>query len=152
MSTRWYPLYQQGNPQLRVFLPNFWMKLVKPQIRNEPKNKVQFEVSMGMSQFDVKNYLEKIYNVPVVHVRTYIQQGRFKRVPGKGYIVKEDDYKVAFVTLPKDKHFEFPNLFPAEKVDQEIEGEQKNMETLKENFLAHKKRNQLRPDVPGWFL
>ena len=30
MSSRWYPIYQRGNPQLRVFLPNFWMKLVKP--------------------------------------------------------------------------------------------------------------------------
>ncbi|CAL8134688.1 unnamed protein product [Orchesella dallaii] len=152
MSTRLYPLFQSGNPQLRVFLPNFWMKLVKPTIDNNPKNKVQFEVSMGMSQFDVKNYLEKIYNVPVVHVRTYIQQGKFKRVPGKGYIVKEEDFKVAFVTMPKDVKFEFPNIFPADKVDQEIENEKKNMDTLKEGFLAHKKRNQLRPDVPGWFL
>jgi hypothetical protein len=30
MSTRWYPIYQRGNPQLRVFLPNFWMKMVEP--------------------------------------------------------------------------------------------------------------------------
>ena len=29
MSSRWYPIYQRGNPQLRVFLPNFWMKMVK---------------------------------------------------------------------------------------------------------------------------
>lgn len=84
---------------------------------------------MGMSQYDVKQYLEKIYNVPVVYVRTYIQQGKlaplnksvlmskdsfsliqglnfyffvpgkFRRVPRKGYIVKDDDFKVAFVTL-----------------------------------------------------
>jgi len=37
-------------------------------------------------------------------------------------------------------------------VDADIEAEKKNMETLKQNFASHKKRNQLRPDVPGWFL
>ena len=45
MSTRWYPIYQRGNPQLRVFLPNFWMKLVKPTVvfgkAAVPENKVQ---------------------------------------------------------------------------------------------------------------
>ena len=44
MSTRWYPIYQRGNPQLRVFLPNFWMKLVKPSAvfgnATVPENKV----------------------------------------------------------------------------------------------------------------
>ena len=24
-----YPLYRRGNPQLRVYLPNFWMKLAR---------------------------------------------------------------------------------------------------------------------------
>lgn len=37
MSSRWYPLYQRGNPQLRVFLPNFWLKLVRPS-HEQPKN------------------------------------------------------------------------------------------------------------------
>ena len=44
MSTRWYPIYQKGNPQLRVFLPNFWMKMVKPNFNqykaSTPANKV----------------------------------------------------------------------------------------------------------------
>lgn len=51
MSSRWYPIYQRGNPQLRVFLPNFWMKIVKDPIK-QPKNVVVFETSMQM----VKNY------------------------------------------------------------------------------------------------
>ncbi|ODM92132.1 putative 39S ribosomal protein L23, mitochondrial [Orchesella cincta] len=151
MSSRLYPIFQKGNPQMRVFLPNFWMKMVRPQIDNAPKNKVQFVVHPGMSQFDVKSYLEKIYEVPVVHVRTYIQEGRYRRVPQKGYIVKDDDYKVAFVTLPKDTTFEFPNIFPEEKA-QEVENEEKHMDILKENFKKHQQRNRLRPDVPGWFL
>jgi hypothetical protein len=40
MSTRWYPIYQRGNPQLRIFLPNFWMKLVQLEKISAPSNKV----------------------------------------------------------------------------------------------------------------
>lgn len=47
MSTRWYPLYRRGNPQLRVFLPNFWMKIVKPE-HKQPENIVTFHVSLEM--------------------------------------------------------------------------------------------------------
>jgi hypothetical protein len=47
MSNRWYPLYQRGSPQLRVFLPNFWLKLVRPE-HKQPENVVTFEVSMEM--------------------------------------------------------------------------------------------------------
>lgn len=47
MSTRWYPIYQRGNPQLRVFLPNFWMKIIKPK-NAQPPNTVVFETSMEM--------------------------------------------------------------------------------------------------------
>ncbi|XP_046397496.1 39S ribosomal protein L23, mitochondrial isoform X2 [Ischnura elegans] len=98
MSTRWYPLYQKGNPQLRVFLPNFWMKLVKPKF-SQPPNVVKFKVSMEMTKRDVRNYLEKIYKIPVVEVRTQIELGPTKREPLKGYIVKDEDVKVAYVVL-----------------------------------------------------
>jgi len=73
-----YPLYQKGNPQLRMFLPNFWMKLVKFPLSPVPKNRVMFHVSMGMSSQDVKHYLESIYKVPVVNVRSYIRLGKLK--------------------------------------------------------------------------
>nr|CAD7263578.1 unnamed protein product [Timema shepardi] len=78
MSTRWYPLYQRGNPQLRVFLPNFWMKLVEP-IHQQHNNIVQFIVSTEMTRYDIKNYLEKIYNVSVVEVKTRIVSGEYNR-------------------------------------------------------------------------
>ncbi|CAH1370444.1 unnamed protein product [Tenebrio molitor] len=98
MSTRWYPIYQKGGPQLRVFLPNFWLKLVRP-THEQPPNVVQFSCSMQMTKFDIKNYLEKIYNVKVVDVRTRIAMGKTKRVHGKGYVIKEDDIKYAYITL-----------------------------------------------------
>lgn len=98
MSTRWYPIYQRGNPQLRVFLPNFWMKLVRP-TEEQPANVVTFAVSTEMTKHDVKNYLEKIYKVPVVDVRTRIALGETKRDQTYGYVTKKDDVKLAYVTM-----------------------------------------------------
>lgn len=94
-----YPIYQKGNPQLRVFLPNFWMKLVKPQFQEVVPNQIEFHVSMEMTKHDVKNYLQKIYNVPALDVRTRIKMGRFRRCPDGGYIVKDDDIKVAYAIM-----------------------------------------------------
>lgn len=98
MSTRWYPIYRRGNPQLRVFLPNFWMKLIRNP-HPQPDNVVTFAVSMEMTKYDVKNYLTKIYNVPVVEVRTRIDAGKTKQEPNFHYVVKDEDTKIAYVTL-----------------------------------------------------
>lgn len=54
---------------------------------------------MEMTKYDVKNYLEKIYNIPVVEVRTRIAMGRTKRDLKVGYVTKEDDTKYAYVTM-----------------------------------------------------
>lgn len=74
------------------------MKIIKPTHR-QPPNVVQFACSMEMTKFDVAQYLEKIYNIPVMHVRTRINLGRFKRNIGGRYIIKEDDTKMAYITL-----------------------------------------------------
>ncbi|KYQ53994.1 putative 39S ribosomal protein L23, mitochondrial [Trachymyrmex zeteki] len=91
-------MYQRGNPQLRIFLPNFWMKLIAP-INQQLPNIVQFHCSMEMSRYDIKNYLEKIYNVNVIEVRTRIAMGRFKKDQLQHSVIKEDDRKVAYVIL-----------------------------------------------------
>lgn len=105
MSTRWYPIYQRGNPQLRVFLPNFWMKLVRP-TEEQPANVVTFAVSTEMTKHDVKNYLEKIYKLPVVDVRTRIALGETKRDQTYGYVTKKDDVKYAYVTMVSEDYLE----------------------------------------------
>lgn len=74
------------------------MKIVRPAPKQLP-NVVQFQCSIEMTKHDIKNYLEKIYNIPVVDVRTKISLGKFKRDVGKGYIVKDDDIKNAFIVL-----------------------------------------------------
>lgn len=98
MSTRWYPLFKPGGPQLRVFLPNFWLRLVRP-THDQPANIVQFACSMEMTKYDVRSYLEKVYNVPVIEVRTRIGMGLTKRDMKLGYVTKEEDTKYAYVTL-----------------------------------------------------
>ncbi|KAG5324347.1 RM23 protein, partial [Acromyrmex heyeri] len=140
-----YPIYQRGNPQLRVFLPNFWMKLIKAPTDQLP-NIVQFHCSMKMSKYDIKNYLEKIYNINVVEVRTRIAMGRFKRDQLQHSVIKEDDRKLAYVVLPKDQSFVFPDMFKNVKddIDKEtIDIAKKDMQ----DFLGPNKA----PGLPGWF-
>ena len=83
-----YPIYVRGNPQLRIFLPNFWMRLVKPEHRNSPPNVVHFEVSSQMTRLDVKNYLTQIYKIPAMDVKTFNFSGEnyndsFKQLSSK---------------------------------------------------------------------
>uniref|UniRef100_A0ABK9NGR1 Large ribosomal subunit protein uL23m n=1 Tax=Glossina morsitans morsitans TaxID=37546 RepID=A0ABK9NGR1_GLOMM len=148
MSTRWYPIYQRGNPQLRVFLPNFWMKLIRSR-DEQPKNIVTFSVSMQMTKYDVKNYLEKIYKLPVVDVRTRIEMGSTKRDQVYGYVTKNDDVKVAYVTMPKNVEFTFPDMFA--KKDEAQKSDEKSLEDTKQGFKKFLERNKKRPGTPGWF-
>ncbi|AWP08727.1 putative 39S ribosomal protein L23 mitochondrial [Scophthalmus maximus] len=69
-----YPLYQLGNPQLRIFRPKWSLTLVRPG-KEQPPDTVQFRIPMVMTKCDLKGYLEKIYNVPVGTIRTRIQFG-----------------------------------------------------------------------------
>uniref|UniRef100_A0A0K8TQK2 Large ribosomal subunit protein uL23m n=1 Tax=Tabanus bromius TaxID=304241 RepID=A0A0K8TQK2_TABBR len=148
MSTRWYPLYQRGCPQLRIFLPNFWMKLVRPK-HELPGNIVQFECSLEMTKHDIRNYLEKIYNVPVVDVRTRIGLGPTRRDPTYGYVVKDDDPKIAYVTLGGNETFKFPDLFPEKDKDKKID-EEKAMDESKRGFKKYLEKHKEKPGVPSW--
>ncbi|XP_043588593.1 probable 39S ribosomal protein L23, mitochondrial isoform X3 [Bombus pyrosoma] len=145
MSTRWYPLYQQGNPQLRIFLPNFWLKLIKPE-HNQPKNIVQFHCSMEMTRLDIKNYLEKIYNIHPIHVRTRIALGKTYIPTGIKFVVKEDDVKIAYVTLPKTETFTFPDIVPKEPEDKN----EKALNEVEDNFKNFAEKNKT-PGFPSWF-
>ncbi|XP_015121090.1 39S ribosomal protein L23, mitochondrial [Diachasma alloeum] len=149
MSTRWYPIYQKGNPQLRVFLPNFWMKIVKGKYKL-PENTVEFHCSMEMTKYDVKNYLEKIYKVPVIDVRTRIKMGKFKYAATGGYVVQEDDIKVAYAILPTDQKFVFPELFDKEEKAETEKDEKKSLSQMEDGYKKFLQTND-KPGVPGWF-
>uniref|UniRef100_A0A452TJ05 Large ribosomal subunit protein uL23m n=1 Tax=Ursus maritimus TaxID=29073 RepID=A0A452TJ05_URSMA len=93
-----YPLYQLGNPQLRVFRTNFFIQLVRPGTA-QPEDTVQFRIPMEMTRVDLRNYLERIYNVPVAAVRTRVQHGSNRKRDYRNARVKKPDYKVAYVQL-----------------------------------------------------
>lgn len=145
MSTRWYPLYQKGNPQLRIFLPNFWLKLVQPE-HKQPKNVVQFHCSMEMTKHDVQNYLEKIYNVKTILVRTRIALGKTRQLNTFKYVVKDNDIKIAYVVLEKNQTFEFPDLFPKNKDTEENEVFKQKQKEMLEYVDSSKE-----PGAPEWY-
>ncbi|KDR17034.1 putative 39S ribosomal protein L23, mitochondrial, partial [Zootermopsis nevadensis] len=143
-----YPLYQVGNPQQRVFLPNFWLKLVRPS-HKFPPNVVQFIVSIQMTKYDIRNYLEKIYKIPVVNVRTVVTMGKTEQDQLKGYVTKEDDFKVAFVTLPRGQEFHFPDIFP--KDEKKLDDDAKTLEETKKNYREFLDKSNQQPGIPGWY-
>jgi large subunit ribosomal protein L23 len=53
----------------------------------------------SMTKWDVRNYLEKIYKIPVINVKTHVKCGDIKRANGKLYLIKEEDYKKVIVDL-----------------------------------------------------
>lgn len=52
-----------------------------------------------MTKYDVRNYLQLIYKIPVIHVKTIVKCGDIKKAPGKSYLIKDEDYKRAIVHL-----------------------------------------------------
>lgn len=74
------------------------MKLIKNE-HKIPKNVVTFHVAMQMTRIDIKNYLEKIYKVPVVKVDTRIKLGQIKKSQLTGVMERKDDEKIAYVHL-----------------------------------------------------
>ncbi|XP_057313183.1 39S ribosomal protein L23, mitochondrial-like [Hydractinia symbiolongicarpus] len=102
------------NPRLqaRIFLPRWFVKVVRPG-KDIPDDTVQLHVPLDMSKIDIKNYMEKIYSVPVAKVHTRIQSGKVKQfVYGNDVVIKKTpDIKIAYVML-REGTFKFPDMFP----------------------------------------
>lgn len=98
--------------QARIFLPKWFVKVVRPG-RELPEDTVQLHVPIDMSKIDIKNYMEKIYNIPVAKVNTRIQAGKVKSKIYRNDAIqyRTPDIKVAYVIL-KESTFKFPDVFP----------------------------------------
>ncbi|XP_068964723.1 large ribosomal subunit protein uL23m isoform X2 [Petaurus breviceps papuanus] len=138
-----YPLYQAGNPQLRIFRTNFFIQLVRPGTA-QPEDTVQFRIPMEMTRVDLKNYLQKVYDVPVAAVRTRIQHGSNKKRDHRNVRIKQPDYKVAYVQL-------FPDLFP----EKDRSPEAGSVDDIQNQFMEDERQRQKgeprRGGVPDWF-
>ncbi|VDM24179.1 unnamed protein product [Hydatigera taeniaeformis] len=123
-----YPKFTPGDPQLRMFLPPFWMKMLYPGEKC-PKRLVVFKIHPQMTKYDVKQYLEKIYRVPVIGVQLKMLYHDLspldtvedpKRVAGAMFphlLPRESERyeKVAYVHLAPGHEFEFPDIFKGGK-------------------------------------
>ncbi|XP_045873684.1 39S ribosomal protein L23, mitochondrial isoform X1 [Meles meles] len=146
-----YPLYQLGNPQLRVFRTNFFIRLVRPGTA-QPEDTVQFRIPMEMTRVDLRNYLERIYNVPVATVRTRVQHGSNRKRDHRNVRVKRPDYKVAYVQLAHGQTFTFPDLFPEK--EQSPDGSPSGddiQDKLLEEQRQRQRQDPRRGGVPSWF-
>ena len=118
--------------------------------RDTPKNHTHFQVHPQMSKLDVKQYLEKMYNVSVLDVRTRIVEGKpIYHFSERYQIGREDDKKFAFVTMGNGETFEFPEMFKDIKLPY-----QKNEEDyyrMKDEELKIEQKNWDRLSVPPWF-
>ena len=143
-----YPLYSPGNPQLRIYLPLFWMRMIKPEL-DLPKGTYLFETHPQMTDADIKQYLEKIYKVDVSHVKTFLKKGEEEKHRIYGYgIGRERDPKFAYISLLNET-FEFPDIFKDNKTEQDkMIQEYKEME---EKSIKDQHENWQREDLPGWF-
>ncbi|ESO93238.1 hypothetical protein LOTGIDRAFT_119560 [Lottia gigantea] len=144
-----YPIYWKGDPQLRIYLPLFWMKLLKPKV-NIPNDRVHFEIHPQMTKIDVKNYLEKIYNVSVIDVQVKVDLGiliRFIDMSTNIQYGLDQDRKYAFVTLGNGETFTFPDILkasPLNKVEDEVK-------IGREISKSEKIKYWDRLSIPKWF-
>lgn len=90
------------NEGYRVWMPTMPMVLLHAEHATETTPaKAVFRVLPRMTKHEVKEYLTKIYDLPVVQVRTQNYMGKRMRMIGNNRIVygKRPDFKKAFVTF-----------------------------------------------------
>ncbi|KAH3728668.1 39S ribosomal protein L23, mitochondrial-like [Dreissena polymorpha] len=147
-----YPLHFKGDPQLRVYLPLFWMKMVQP-ANKFPKNIVLFKVHPQMSKLDIAQYLEKIYETPVANVRTEIREQQImapwwnrskKQWVGRKVVTRIPE-KYAYVTLAKDEF-----VYPTPKKTEKSSDSERYKKYMKIREGHYKELNEAL-SVPAWF-
>ncbi|XP_048341607.1 39S ribosomal protein L23, mitochondrial [Sphaerodactylus townsendi] len=145
-----YPLYQFGNPQIRVFRSNYFLKLVRPGVP-QPEDTVQFRIPLEMTRLELKDYMENIYKVPVAAIRTRIQHGSNNKRDYKNRRIKKPDYKVAYVQLGAGQTFQFPDLFPEKPKTIEPGSLDDIQKKFMEEEAQRQKDDPKRSGVPSWF-
>jgi large subunit ribosomal protein L23 len=84
-------------------MPNWVVKFIRsPNLRTKhwlSRPVEVFHVSPKMTKFDIKEYLVKLYNLPVSHVHTAIYEGKSRVHRPTGVRFREPDYKKAYVYM-----------------------------------------------------
>lgn len=85
---------------VRVLFPNFFMRLVYVNTKRTPVQ-AAFHVPPRMTKTEVREYLTKIYSIPVLKVNTVNVLGKYKRLYGKREVIayRRRDVKIAYVDV-----------------------------------------------------
>lgn len=78
---------------------------------NLAKNNVyMFKVNLKANKFQIKNLIEKVYQVKVEFVRSIIKKGKKKRLGRRMITKKLSNKKIVYVKLKEGKIDIFPNV------------------------------------------
>ncbi|SMC26140.1 LSU ribosomal protein L23P [Desulfacinum hydrothermale DSM 13146] len=77
----------------------------KSTLEKELMNKLHFEVDRRANKIEIKEAVERIFNVDVLEVRTIRVKGKTKRV-GR-WVTRTPDWKKAIVTIKPGQRVEF---------------------------------------------
>ncbi|WP_419173432.1 50S ribosomal protein L23 [Halobacteriovorax sp.] len=77
----------------------------KTSVATDNENRFGFVVDLKANKHQIKNAVEKLYDVKVLNVKTNITPGKVKRA-GKG-VKKTSKFKKAFVQLAEGQKIEF---------------------------------------------
>ena len=72
--------------------------------QQQTRNAYAFQVNAGANKHQIKNAVEKLYDVKVVEVRTMVRKGKPRRSRFK--ITKTSDWKRAIVVLDENSKIE----------------------------------------------
>jgi len=101
---------------------------------------VAFRVPLHYNKMQIRNYLEEIYRISIVDVRTLIYLGKSSRSRKTGLWVKKPDWKKAYVRLLHP--FPFPTLDEQRKMINTLNHEPQELPVASEQPLSDEERAQ----------
>jgi len=77
----------------------------KATVLKDAHNQVVFEVDLAANKIQIKDAVEKLFDVKVTGVNTLVQRGKVKRIGRREF--KKPNWKKAIVTLADGHNIEF---------------------------------------------
>ena len=98
-------IYNYKMPSQRiVYLPELSLTLVRRVSARLPYNHFLFRTEASTTKHEVREYLEKVYNVKVARITTSVSLGKVRRAPGKAKMFRKlKDYKRVMVRIVDDE-------------------------------------------------
>lgn len=82
-----------------VYFPEMALTLVRRATAKLPYNHYLFQTEPQWTKLEIKEYLQKVYNVRVARIATTIVLGKYKRIPGRNMRYRTKDIKKVYVRV-----------------------------------------------------